>query len=115
MVRAVERGAHQVVHRGVHDREVALAVLEVFHARQQQPRIAHQRTTGLEDDGLLQAAQPLEQRADVGRRFGRRLVCVADAQTSAQVQVAQRDTFHRETVHECEQAVQGLQERARPR
>ena len=55
VIRAVEAGAGQVVHAGVHDDEMlGVAGLGVEHLGHQDAGVAHQHPPGLQDEGALE-------------------------------------------------------------
>ncbi len=89
VIGAVEAGAGQVVHAGVHDDEMlGVAGLGVEHLGHQDAGVAHQHPPGLQDEGALEALQVFQDLLPVLVRVGRRLVVVLNPQAAAQVQVA---------------------------
>ena len=94
---------------------LALVVLQVLQAGQQQPGIAHQRATELEGHARQPVGTPLrqavEQRLHQRFRRGRRLVVVADAQTAAQVQMPDGDALGFQLIHQGQHPIQRRQER----
>ncbi len=93
MIGIVQRGAHQIVHRGVYDGKILfLARLQIFHTREQHAGIADQHTPGFEDQLLRTSLQCAQQGRDVIGNCWRRLVLVADPQAAAQVEMLQHDS-----------------------
>ena len=94
---------------------LALVVLQVFQASQQQPGVAHQRTPELEGHAWQPVGTPLRQavKQRLHQRFrrGGRLVVIADAQTAAQVQMPDGDALGFQLVHQGQYPVQRRQER----
>ncbi len=94
---------------------LALVVLQVLQAGQQQPGVAHQRAAKLEGHARQPVGAPLrqavEQRLHQRFRRGGRLVVIADAQTAAQVQMPDGDALGFQLVHQGQQPVQCRQER----
>ena len=116
VVGLVQRRPHQVVHGGIHHRKMlAFVVLQVLQAGQQQPGVAHQRATKLEGHARQPVGAPLRQavKQRLHQRFrrGGRLVVIADAQATAQVQMPDGDALGFQLVHQGQYPVQCRQER----
>ena len=115
VVGLVQRRSHQVVHGGIHHRKMlALVVLQVFQAGQQQPGVAHQCAAKLEGHARQSLGAPLRQAVEqrLHQRFGGggRFIVVADAQSAAQVQMSDGDALGLQLVHQGQHTVQRRQE-----
>src|SRR5262249_44763159 len=92
VVGVVERRPDEVVHGRVHDDEaLGLGRLAVEHPRQEDAGVAHDRSPWLDDHGDAELARQRYQYARVVFVAGRLLVTVADAETTAQIEIADRD------------------------
>jgi hypothetical protein len=92
LVRVVQGGADEVVHRGVDDHEPPhRTVLQVEHPGEERAGVADERPPGLDDDGEAEVARAVDERGTVlgGRR--RPLLAVGDPEPAAHVEVAERD------------------------
>ena len=113
--------AHQVVHRGVDDCEVPVAVaLEHLDAGQQQAGVAdhgpsefeehlgalRRRQAALDDPGI----DALEDRGEHRAARRRRLVAVGDAQAAAQIEMPDDDALGGKLVGQVEDAVECREE-----
>src|SRR5205814_9806777 len=86
VIRVVERGPQEIVHRRVDgDERLGVGRLVVEHAREQRAGVADDRAPGLQqyrDAELLERGQQHRGVLGVGRR---RLVAIADAETATYV------------------------------
>ena len=89
-MRLVEGRADEIVHRRVDDDEgLGLARLHIEHARDQNPGIADQQATGLEDQCAVEIARgTLDHRGVVvGMRRLVDVVAIGNAETAAEIDV----------------------------
>ncbi len=110
----VQRRADEVVHPGIDDDEgPALPALEIDDAGHQDAGIAHDQAAGLEDQLAAEAmCRALDDRR-IGLRIRRRLVVLAirDAETAAEVDVADGMAVGAQAAHEVGDEREGIVER----
>ncbi len=108
----VERRSQQVVHRRVDDREIAfLALLHVLDACQQRASITDDGTARLEQNLRARRSQHREQGFGVAVHFGWRLVAVSHAESSADVDMFERDAFGFQHPDQFQHAIERVAER----
>ena len=57
MMSIIKRRSHQIVHRRIHDGEIPVwRVFQIFNTGEQQSRVSHQRTSGLNQDPVRATA-----------------------------------------------------------
>ena len=112
VVGLIEGRAHQVVHGGIDDDEVFVAVLfDEFHTGQQCARIADQAAAGFQNQFQAAAAQEFLHGCGIGGQIGCFFVLIDDADAAAQVDVLQTDSVCGQLVDERQQAFAGFNQR----
>ena len=101
MIGIVKRRTHQVVHGSIDNGKVLLlAVLEIFHSREQHTGVADQRTTRFDDKFLTATLQHLQQRTRIIGNRRRCFVVVTNAKAAAKVEMLKPDSLRRQSVHQ---------------
>src|SRR2546421_4730235 len=94
MRRSIERGTHEVVHRGIHHDEGSSPVLFLIqYAHQNHACGANQRTPRFNQKMTSQRTDDARQLRRVGSLLRRLLRGVAYAKASAAIEVAERDAL----------------------
>ena len=113
VMRAVERGPDQVVHRRVHHYEfLRRRLLPIEDTGEQHARRADDRTPGLDHNREAVSADPRAQRfdklANSGRAIGR---LIRDAEAAAQIDVVDRVPVGLQTLDQGKDLFRGFQDR----
>ena len=111
VMRLIKRGANEIVHAGIHDDELAIAVgLAIEHARQQKAGLGHDGTARLDEDLETLSGSVLAHSLDEfanGQRFIARLV--RHPQAAAQIQSANGNTASAQALHQRDHLVEDLE------
>ncbi|MOA00335.1 hypothetical protein D3C78_1196930 [compost metagenome] len=114
MIGFVKRGADEIVHRAVDDHEgLFAAILHIDHFRHQNPGIADNQASGFGDDLAVEALQFILDDMCIGIRQRRRVVVVAvgNAETAADVDMADRVSVGAQRLDQFAQQPEGILER----
>ncbi len=108
---AVEGGAEEIVHGGVHDNEVFAAIaLGVEDAGEQHAGGADESATGFEKETAAERADERGEGAGVGVECGGAFAGVADAEAAAEVEIVECDAGAGELADVAREATEGAAE-----
>ena len=103
----VEGRSKQVVHRRVHHGETLLTVaLEILDPGEEHTGVAHDGAAGFEHEHQVSSRHPLHDCSGECRRLRRGFITVPDAESAAEIEVRDGNSFQGERVGEPEQAIQ---------